>query len=333
MAVTLYQDLGYLGMAKQSVKGTTVTPTTFFVLRKQAFMPAQAIQEFRTGNQRDLSFAVKESFKYAGAFQTFMYASETTKLLAWIMGLDTISGAGDPYTHTLSFQDPLPYLTSEAAFYLNASSIIDRIGDCKLASVEIEAEAEKEALVNVDILGSYVEGQSSLATVVFSNAVGDGPMKLSYGVFTLTGPSDASTIAGQIRKMRLKVDQGLNAVFGPGQIWPIAMHEQARKIEIELDIYFSGEALYNLVHYGTSAGAAVADAVSTGSFAVTFTATAVTRLITLTSANLFWKTAKPEFSPDGKTGRMTVMATAYRSGATLPFTAIGKNADAAAYVT
>lgn len=335
MAVTLFRDLGYLGAAKQSAKGTTVAPATFFVLRKQAFIPSQQIGEFRTGNQRDISFAVKEAFKYAGSFQTFMYANETAALLAWVMGADTKTGSADPWTHTLALADPLPYLTFEAAFY--DSQIIDRIGDSKIAMLEIEAEAGKEALVNVDLLGSFVEGQGSAATVSFTNPATDGPMKLSpHSVFTLSGPTDASTIAGQIAKMKLKIDQGMDAVMGPGVIYPIALHEQARKIEYELEVYFAGEALYNLVHYGASAGTSVSDGVSTGAFDVVFTSTAASpgpeRSIKLTSANIFWLTATPEFSPDGKTGKMTVKATAFRNGATLPFTAVCKNGNNTAYI-
>lgn len=333
MAVTLFRDLAYLGAAKQSVKGTGVAPSKFFILRKQAFMPAQKISEFRTGNQRDISFAVKEDFRYAGSFQTFLYADEGAFLLANLMGTDTKSGGSDPYTHTLSFTEPLNYLSVEAAF--NESQIIDRVIDSKLGRALIEFEASKEVLLTVDVLGSNVAVQGSAATVSFSNSAGEGPMHMYHGAFTLGGPSDATTLAAQIEKGSITIDQMLSAEYGPGQIIPIAIFEQGRKVSLKLTVKFSGPALHNLIHYGGSSGTAPSQIVGTGSFDAVFTSQAASpgpeRSAKFTSAQLFWMSGKPEFSPDGNTATYDVEATAYRSGATLPFTSIFKNGVSTAY--
>jgi hypothetical protein len=333
MAVSPKRALSYLGAAKQTVQGTGAAPSRFFVLRRQAFLPSQEIAEFRTGGQRDLSIFVKEKFLYAGAFQTFLYANEGGALLAWAMGADALSGVADPYTHTLTLADNLPYQTYEAAFY--ETSIIDRVIDSKIAKLLIEAEATKEVMLTANLLGSSVAVQASAATPTFSNGAGEGPMTFYHGAMTLTGPSDAATLQGQIQKFSIEIDHDSSPEYG-SSLSPIAIVEQGRKVTFKMTAIYTFDPLHRLTHYGSSTGSAVSEIVATGSFAVTLTSQAASpgpeRSVLLSCPLLKWTMSKPEFDADGKLGKIEAEATAYRSGATMPLSAVVKNGVSAAYI-
>jgi hypothetical protein len=334
MAVTPYRALSYLGLGKQSVQGAGVSPTKFPILRRQAFIPAQNVAEYRTGNVRDISFAVKQDFRYGGSFQTFLYADEGAAIMAWAMGADTKTGSSDPYTHTLALADTLPYLSAEAAFYEN--QIIDRVVDTKIAKLLIEAEARREVMLTVDLLGSSVAVQGSPTAPSFNNGAGEGPMTFAQGAFTLSGPTDAATLQAQIQKLGIELDQDMSAEYGPGSVGPIALMEQGRKVTIKLTALFTSDDLHRLVHYGSSSGTAVSATVGTGSIAAAFTSVAASpgpeRSCTLTSAQFFWTLSKPMFDPDGKVGTIEAEATAYRSGSTMPLSAVFKNGVSTAYI-
>lgn len=334
MAVTPYRALSYLGLGKQSVQGTGVAATKFPILRAQAFKPTQNVSVYRTGNLRDLSFAVKEDFLYKGAFQTFLYADEGAAIMAWAMGADTKTGSTDPYTHTLAFADPLPYLSAEAAFY--ETQIIDRAVDSKIAKLLFAAEARKEVLLTVDLMGCSVAVQGSAATVTFQNGAGEGPMHFAQGAFTLGGPGDASTLQGQIQKLSFEIDQDMSPEPGPGAVGPIALMEQGRKVTIKLEALFVGDDLHRLTHYGSSSGSAVSATVGTGSIVAAFTSAAASpgpeRSCTLTTAQMFWTMSEPMFDPDGKVGTVTAEAIAYRSGSSMPLAVVFKNGVSTAYI-
>lgn len=262
-----------------------------------------------------------------------MYANETGFLLAAVMGKDTISGAGDPYTHTLDLTvDALPYLTAEASFFEN--QLIDRVADTKIAKLMIEAAAGSEALVTFDLLGGAVAMQGSGATVAFSNTVGEGPMMMHQATLTLTGPTDASTLQAQVRSFSITIDPMVKPEYGPGSYPPIAQFEQARLVTFKMEALFSGPNMYKLTHMGSSSGTAQSAVVGTGSFEAKFTSQATPeRSIDLTCGYLNWKIANPVFSPDGKTGVLSVEAVGYRSGSNYPLSAVIKNGVATQFLT
>lgn len=336
--VTPKLGLSYLALVKQTAQNTPVAPTTansgkHFILLEQSFKPSQDVTVRRTGNQRDFSFAFKNAFVFGGSFQTYLYADEGAALLAWLMGTDTRTGASDPWTHTLSMTEPLPYLTCEVSWYQN--SLIERVTDCKIAKIELDFVARKEVILTVHLLGCSVAVQSSPLTVAFNNGAGEGPARHADSVFTITGPTDGATIAGEIQSLKLTIDQGVMDQPGPGQVYPIALVEEGREISIKGKAMFTSDNLHRLTFYGTSAGAAVSSVVATGSMSVTATCQAPAvgpeRSALFTVGQLFWTLSNPMFDMDGKTGMLDFEATGYRSGANLPLTAVFKNGVSTQY--
>lgn len=330
MPTAIFRPLSYLGWLRQSAKGSAGAPTKFAILKKQGFTPDQKVSEYRAGNGRDLVYAVKESFSYMGSFQTPIYPDEGTSLLALLMGKDTISGASDPYMHTLSLQEPLPYACFEAMFY--DTQAIDRVADCKIAKGTITWEATKELIGDFDIMGCTPAVQVSAATVTFNNGAGNRPYMAYDGVFTLTGPTDAATLGLQVKKAVITIDQGVTAEYGPGQIQPIEIFEGPRKISVKLTCRFSGPNILAWTYYGANNGTGPSSVVTTGSFDLKSTQQASPEhSLDISLPNNFFEAAPPQFDANGAAGLIDLTLVAYKSGATLPLAVVSKNAVSTAY--
>lgn len=336
MPVTVFRRLGYVGAAKQASQGTGVAPTKFWKLVKHALVPSQKIGYYRDGNVRDLTFGLKELINFAGAIQTYLYADEGAALLAWALGLDTISGVADPYTHTLSFVDSLPWLSVEVGYYMDSGGVIqltDRVIDTKVGKLTVDAEATKPALLTADFVGMTSAKQVAPATVTFNDTPAtQGPSTFLQGVFTITGPTDAATLQLQVQKAKIEVDQKLLPVPGPNSVVPIALLEQARQVNLTFDAAFSGPSIYQLAYYGAAAGTAPAAALGSGTLDLKFTAAAAPEHSQdFNLAALDFTIVKLEINPDAGLAMASVTAQPRRSGATYPLAVICKNAFATSY--
>ncbi len=335
MPATAFRRLGYIGGAKQASQGTGVVPTYFWKFLKHAVLPDQKISSYRDGNVRDLTFELKEILKWGGSFQTFFYANEGAALLCWAMGDDAITGAGDPYTHTLTLTDALPWLSIELGMYQDSAAayqLVDRVVDAKINKLTIEGEASKPLLLTPDIIGLTSAKQGAAATVTFSDGAGQGPMTFLQSVFTITGPTDAATLAGQVQKFKLDLDQKLWFIPGPNSLVPIGLLEQGREVGLTFDAVFSGPTIYLLTYYGATGGTAPAAALGAGSFDVKATCQAAPEhSAQITAGALNFHVAKLEIAPDGNVAMAQITAQPLKSGATMPLAAVVKNAKATAY--
>lgn len=334
MPVTVYRDLGYIGLAKQAVQGTPLAPTKFYKFTRSALLPDQKVQDYRNGNDRDWQFSLKESLRYAGTFQALAFCDEGAALMAWAMGADTITGAGDPYTHTLALTNSLPFLTCEAEYA--EGQMIDRIVDGKISSLTISGEATKPIFLIPDFVGAGAASVGSPSTVTFNDSVttGEGPLTFLDSTFTLTGPTDAATLSLQVAKFEIMLNQNVESIFGPGALTPIYNLESARSISLKFSVYISGATMYKLAYYGASGGSSPSRIVGTGSFVILAAIAGAPQLrqVTITLPNLNFTMARPSVSPDAKPALYEVEATAIKVGSTLPMTAVWKNGVATSYL-
>lgn len=334
MPAVVYRRLGYIGAAKQTSQGTPVAPSRFFKFTRHAFVADQTITSYRDPNTRDRTFNLKELFKFAGTFQTFLYSDEGGALLAWAMGADNVTGASDPYTHTISFADGLPWLSFELGQYMDNSGaygLIERVQDCKLTGLQIEGEAGKPVLLTPDIIGITVAKQTNGATVTYS-AGGGEPMTFTQGVFTITGPSDASVLQGQIQKFSVGIKNNVQPVQA-NAFTAISLLETAREVDLSLTAVFSGPSVYQLTYFGGPSATAPSPTLGSGSLTIVITAQAAPEhSVTLTLGALDFSVVKLEMNPDGNVAKADITAIPRKSGATMPLAVTVKNAVAQAYV-
>lgn len=103
----------FVGFKKETVWGTAVVPDLF--LPVNSVTPEVAIARILDAGKR--AIAAKDFASYAGAkrgklgFEGLFYDDIPARLIHGILGADTITGAADPWTHTLKLADTAPSFT------------------------------------------------------------------------------------------------------------------------------------------------------------------------------------------------------------------------------
>lgn len=331
--VTTKRRLGYLGLKKETTPGTGVAPQYFYkpsgdVLVQQA----QSLMEIRNGNIRDLSAHVKTEIHEAGNFKTLWYASEGAALLAYSLGADSVSGASDPYTHTITLADNIPYVSCEQGIAEN-SAVLRGVG-CKMADLTMDVAVNEPCYLTATVLGVTEDDSQPAATVSFTDSTANGPFMFNQGTVTFTGPTDATTLQAQMVKCQVKLTQTARQIPVVGYITPQAVLEQARTVEGTVDFVWTGASLYELAFNGTNTATAPSATVGSGSLAFTLTTGASpTRSVAVTMANIdFLSVSAPRINADASEAIVTATFRAKRVSSTMPISIVALNGDSAAYV-
>lgn len=334
-APVVSRNLGYLGLARESTPYVPVAPTRFYKYVEEQTDRVQGVTYYRDGNERDLTYGLKETFSWGGnGVRHLVYADEGVAMLAWAMGHDVVTGT-DPYLHTLTFTDGIPLLALEKGIYEAADTSqvqdVERVDAVKVDTLTIAGQTADFVTMAPRLIGTGSVKQASASTVVFSDAITDGPMMFSDGAFTITGPTDAATLEAQIAKFALRIWQDVRVVYGPGQLQPIGLLEQRRQVSLGFTAVFTGPAVAQLAYYGGNTGTSPDALLGTGAFAVTFTATAAERVISINVPVLDYTTVRTRLGVDALEALVDVVAQPHKLGATLPLTATALNGTSEAY--
>ena len=148
--MTVKTNKGYIGIAKQTAKGTPAASSDYFFKYLEAnFPPEMDTTPFREGGDDEQIGTVvknlhKEKFtiKFLGRPLGLAYA------WAWMLGADAVTGTGDPYTHVITrLTDSRPWLT---IYRKLDTGVVVRYTDCKIETITCEAEAGKEWNITIE---------------------------------------------------------------------------------------------------------------------------------------------------------------------------------------
>lgn len=317
---------GYVGIAKQSAKGTAVAPSTFVrFLSAVKADPELDISVFPEGGGGFTDITAQKQFhKHDGGFELYARPSVAAKLFAFALGADTVVGTAAPYTHTIIPARPLPYLTIERGMKTNL--ITDRIQDCMINGLKLEGEAGKPLKLSLDFLGIQAALQGTGASDTYET---DSFFTFMSGAFTLLGTGAFTRITKFGLGLSNNVDGGIQTV----EVHREAL--QALLLGLTLDfevVYDSADTNYADIFYG--GGTSVVDTVKTGAVTLDFTygAGAALRELKVEIPLLNYKaigTPAPAATP--ATLRQAVAGVATKGAGEL-ITVTSKNADAAAYI-
>lgn len=339
--ITTYRSLGYVGMVRETTPGTSQAPSVFFkFIEAPTLKPDQTIQYYRNGNVRDMTVALKETFQHKGGFKCLAYADEGAALTAWSFGKDTKTGGGDPYTHTITLLDTLPWLGAEIGYAEDGvtNGMVDRIVDAKINQLVIEGMAGKQIFLTPDMVGETSAFQGTTPTAqTFNDGATEGPYTFQQSAFTMTSlGSDSSTMQGQIQSFKITLQQNLQAVYGPGTLVPIGIVEKGRDCFLEFVVVFTGPSIYELGYFGAaSAVTTPSTTIGTGTFLIKATAVAASpgpeRSYAITAALFDIQEVRPLIAPNADLMIVSVKGRMRRNGSTYPLAAVAINGQSTAY--
>lgn len=239
------QKLGYIGLSKQAAKGTAVAPSKFVKWTGETGMtPAQAYtQHWEGGMGLDPGVAMKESQKYDLSFSCFARPDMAGFLCAMLFGVDNISGAADPYTHTITpHASAIPWLTLER--YVQGLSMVERVADCRIQQIELSGEATKPLTMAITLRGITGTIETSPGTPTYETSM---PFVFFNGTYKVD-----TVITALIRDFRLTLANELGEDIFTTGVTRADIPLLARKITGQFTLLVEDATHYKNVFYGGS---------------------------------------------------------------------------------
>lgn len=316
----------YVGFGKQVSRGTGVVPTLWIPYMEAVDLDhAQAINRImEAGAAGMVTQAEKTSEISVGAFTFLARPSTTSKLAAFLLGVDTVTGVG-PWVHTIVDDFVTDYMSAEQNL---ADDLPERFVDAAIAELVFTCDVASPKL---RVRGAWVGGKPAVVAATAESYETDNPFVISDGVFTVDGSA-----ATNVRRFSLT----LRARLAPEQVADVVADYVVKvgfEVELELEQFVLDIATeYRRTHYGSPTGTAYQKTPSTGAFIANFNygAGAAARQLKLTVANLDYDDAKyTALNPGANEGVKVVRGAAGRkaAGASL-LEYVGTTNDSAAYV-
>jgi len=196
----------YLGIAKETTKGTAVAPTAFIPVAQSKFKPVDVIdplmdQGLRGSMVKDYAYVqgrVHSTFDFGGSVfpDTFGWA------LAGIMGSVATTGSSAPYTHTISLKnatavggDTQPTAFTLTDFY--AANVREYAG-CQIHDLNVTFSAD--GLMEFDAKATgFQSATASTPTPSFTTVL---PTPVWQGTVTIGGSAVSNAVDGSITLTR-----------------------------------------------------------------------------------------------------------------------------------
>jgi hypothetical protein len=324
--VALNKKIARVGIDRQvSGKGTLAATATYAMgLRSGATFIANMDQQFEelTIADRFPPSAYRTGFHPSVEFVTRAWPRSIGLLLYGALGSISTTGAGDPWTHTIT--------PGSTPLYLTAFSQLDteyqRLRDCRIDELGLTWDKAEPLECSVKMLGTIPTMYQAAPTVTND----DSDQQSFYpagGVFQLdtdsTTPVTADVTGGSILIQNHLIPIDLSRATTPDDNWP-GLHE----ITVTLRLIPTDTTAFREIITGSAAGTAVSNVPIYGSFNTQFTISA-SRDLTLTSTRMAWRTEYPEADPAGGPAELEMTATVLKP-AGAAFTAVLKN-QAASY--
>ena len=192
----------YLGIAKETTRGTAVTPTAFIPVLASSIKPADIYGALYDEGLRG-SMVKNYNYVQGRAYSTFdfggpAFADTVGWAITGVMGEDVIAGASAPYTHTISLENN----NTTAA---DAQPTSYTLTDFYSANVraypgtmfhDFSLKFNSEGLLEYDAKGTgWISATATTPTPSFSTIL---PTPVWAGTVTIGGSSISNAVSGNI---------------------------------------------------------------------------------------------------------------------------------------
>jgi hypothetical protein len=237
-------NIADLSIGIQSTAGTAAaTPLARCYLMGGGFGPMRDVADVEeTSASRLRNTAYVQNVRAEGSPQFAVRPGFIPVLLYGAMGTKAVSGAGDPYTHTITLAATQPYLT----FWRTLGTLFERFIDVKVASLNFESTAGGVLAVTAELLGLSPSFQSTANTTATPETTN------TFVHADLNGQFLVETVAvSRIRRVAVNIATGAQIAYGD-KVTGDAVEEGMQEITIETEQVISNFADWNRYHYGTA---------------------------------------------------------------------------------
>lgn len=222
-----------VGLAKQSVKGTPIAqPVYVYGVESGAAgdVPLTEPNVAVTAASRMAAAAVREQIVPGAGFSTLGFSRSISQLLFGVLGTNVDSGAGDPWTHTITGP------TSDVSwwtFFGRTNTEYLSIADCKIDSVKIDFDV---ALIKLSVV---IKG----CTLTLGNSAwtpGATDDEVTPGALYSTGQAAAAftldSVNMRVSKGSIEILNGLTPIIPSYKITPddFGVGEQVGKVQFTI---------------------------------------------------------------------------------------------------
>jgi hypothetical protein len=315
----------WIAAAKQTAKGTPATVaagTTF----KNPFSggnigpvrETDTLSETDASRDRGVAYVVTSGVE--GSPEFYVRGPSAGFWLFAGLGADAPTGTDPNYTHAITPNATLPYIT----IWRNISNTLyERYQDCKVSSLTISAEAGAPLTIAAGIQGL---GTTRLTAdpdgTNLAPLASESVYSFNEAAVTLGGGATAL-----VRSFELTIENNVTRQQ-TDDVTPYDVVEGIREVSLGFDLIFESLDEYNKFHYGGAAGTTISPNIFTTSATFTFTKGA-NEEIAFNLPSIAYEEFPVEPDPGGDPIVASVRAVAQRSGSPV-VTATVKN-NVAAY--
>jgi Phage tail tube protein len=244
--MTVPSNIANVGWAWQSVKGTPAGASANRLWLSGGEQPhAETVKEDfeETTGLRMLQDAYISTAEGTGSPEHFVMPDSIGSLLYGVLGGQAITGAGDPWTHTLTPANTLPYGTVWRSI---GQGLFERFTDCKLGHLKIHGESGKPLRVTPTWMG----GTSAFLTAEEVTAAIEKTNRYMHYDASAALKVEGTAVAS-IRSFDIDIDNGAQTVPGDS-LGPNDTSEGRFTIEVAVVMLVADFQLYNRIHYGSA---------------------------------------------------------------------------------
>lgn len=214
----------YLGIAKESAKGTAVAPTAFIPVAQGKFKPVDIIdplfdEGLRGSIVKDYAYIqgrTRSTFDFGGA----VFADTIPWVLGGLLGKVTTTGASAPYTHTITLKnasataaDAQPTAFTLTDFY---AANVRAYAGCQIHDFSLTFNAD--GLMEYDAKATgWQSATASTPTPSFTSIL---PTPVWQGTVTIGGSQVATAVEGKLDMKRPEATiYGISNTQNPYQVF------------------------------------------------------------------------------------------------------------------
>ena len=250
-----------LGFALQSAKGTAAAAPQYLIDVTDAdVMPNIEIEEREeTGLGRDVGDNYIQVLSVEGSASIICRPKTTALFLYGVLGAKAVTGAADPYTHTLTPAADQPWFT---VWRTLAGSIHEHYTDCKITQTEFEWEAGGDLTCSMDIMGLSFERLASMpAGGVYEQGQPLRVPGMEYSIETVVNDAiTGGSLTIEAAQEALQTVQIYNSYLEPSR----------REITASYDEIYQNVERYAKIIYGAADGLTPTETIYEGALQFTF---------------------------------------------------------------